>query len=52
MCILQYYYKIANVTTKGIDVPEFSDYMAKFAGVDPNDDVVIQRLFHVTNTRG
>merc|ERR1711871_1869711 len=44
--------KLANPTTKGLDVNGFAEFMQKFGGVDPTDEYILQRLFDVTNTRG
>lgn len=44
--------KLANPTTKGLDLAGFAEFMHKFANLDPADDYLLERLFDVTNTRG
>lgn len=35
-----------------MDAPAFGDFVQKFAGVDSQDEFIVQRLFDMTNTRG
>ena len=50
--VWQPFQKVANPTTKGVDVTGYAEFMQKFGGVDPTDEYILQRLFDVTNTRG
>jgi len=43
--------KLANPTTKGLDLSAYSEFMHKFVPIDPEDDHIMQRLFDITNTR-